>query len=66
MGVRLLGVGRECLPAEGLAWVVLTLTCPAQCLEEPQEQKSRQEETYTVLQGGARETWWAGEVRVSS
>ena len=48
-------------------WVGLTLTSPAQCLEEPKEEKGRQEETNAVLQRGPRETWQAeGCVRASS
>lgn len=56
MGVGFLGEGKECLPVDGLAQVGFTLTCPAQCLEEPKEQKSRQKEAYTILQGGSGET----------
>lgn len=44
-------------------WVGLTLTSPAQCLEEPKEEKGRQEETNAVLQRGPRETWQAEGAR---
>ena len=44
-------------------WVGLTLTGPAQCLEEPKEEKGRQEETNAVLQRGPRETWQAEGAR---
>ena len=44
-------------------WVGLTLTGPAQCLEEPKEEKGRQEQADAVLQRGPRETWQAEGAR---
>lgn len=47
-----------CLPRVPV-WVGLTLTGPAHCLQEPKEEKGRQEEADAILQRGARETWQA-------
>lgn len=47
------------------AWVGLTLTGPAQHVDEPKEEKGRQEEAYAILQRGPRETWQAEGARMS-
>lgn len=54
MGIRLLGVeeGKVHQP-QVMVRVGLTLTSPAQCLEEPEQKKGRQEKAYAVLEGGS-------------
>lgn len=43
----------------------VTLTGPAQHLDESQEEEGRQEETYAILKGGPRETWQMEGKRVN-